>query len=167
MQARDVVTKNVVARIGQELYRERVERIPAQEVKTMTAVGYARQGEQELRQGKKGIDIQTSRIGAFVRSQKWNLSAMYQDIAESGDNLDRPGLLEWLSHPDFQVLVVDTTDRLARKKRDLDFLLALLNKLGITCIAATWSWDYLAQYMRHYYRTKGNKIYAQLDQNVT
>lgn len=135
--------------------------IPSREVKAVTVVGYARQSEQELRQGKKGIDKQVARIEAFVHSQEWNLSAMYQDVIES----DGPGLLELLAHPDFQVLVIDTTDRLTRKKSDLDFLMALLDKLGITCVAATWSMDYLAQYMRHYYRVNGNKLYALLDQN--
>jgi len=139
--------------------------IPSREVKAVTVVGYARQSEQELRQGKKGIDKQVARIEAFVHSQEWNLSAMYQDITESGDNLNRPDLLELLGHPDFQVLVIDTTDRLTRKKSDLDFLMALLDKLGITCVAATWSMDYLAQYMRHYYRVNGNKLYALLYQN--
>ena len=155
---------DVMAGTEQEVRREEVRDTSRQEVKTMTVVGYARQSGQELRKRKKTIDEQAAKIAALVRSQEWALSAMYQDIAESGDNLQRPALLELLSHHDFEILVVDTTDRLARTKKDLDFLMALLDKLGITCVAATWSMDYLAQYVRHYYRTKGNKIYALLDQ---
>ena len=156
---------DVMAGTEQEVRQEEVRDTSRQEVKTMTVVGYTRQSGQELRKRKKTIDEQAAKIAVFIRSQEWALSAMYQDIAESGDNLQRPALLEILARHDFEILVVDTTDRLARTKKDLDFLMALLDKLGITCVAATWSMDYLAQYVRHYYRTKGNKIYALLDQD--
>jgi hypothetical protein len=79
-----------------------------------------------------------------------------------------PALPDLLAHRDFDILLVDTADRLACKKKDLDFLMARLDKCGVTCVATTWTWDYLAQYMRHCYgrhsyRTKGCKVYAQLD----
>ena len=160
MQFVDVMTGT-----EQEVRREGVRDASRQEVKTLTVVGYTRQSEQELQKRKKTIDEQAAKITTFIRSHEWNLSTMYQDIAESGDNLQRPALLELLARHDFEILVVDTTDRLARSKKELDFLMALLDKLGITCVAATWSMDYLAQYVRHYYRTKGNKIYALLDES--
>lgn len=154
----------VRARIEQELGRGGIGGILAQEAKTLTVVGYVRHSEEELSQGKNGIEEQAARIEVFLDSQGWNLKTIYQDVGEPGDSLQRPSLLELIAQPDFEVLVVDTTDRLTCKKQDLDFMLALFDKLGITCLAATWSWDYLAQYMRHCFRAKGNKIYALLDQ---
>ena len=156
---------DVMAGTEQELRREEVGDASRQEVKTMTVVGYARQSGQELQKRKKTIDEQAAKIAAFVRSQEWDLTSMYQDITESGDNLHRPALLEILAQHNFEILIVDTMDRLARTKKDLDFIIAFLDKLDITCVAATWSMDYLAQYVRHYYRTKGNKIYALLDKS--
>jgi len=58
---------------------------------------------------------------------------------------------------------VDRTDRLTSKKKDLDFLLALLEQHGITCVPATWSWEPLAQYMRWWYRLRASPVYAALD----
>jgi hypothetical protein len=73
------------------------------------------------------------------------------------------GLPTLLSGLGYEILVVDKTDRLTTKKKDLDFLLALLEKHGITCVPATWSWEPLAQYMRWWYRRRANPVYAQLD----
>jgi len=33
----------------------------------------------------------------------------------------------------------------------------------VTCVPATWSWEPLAQYMRWWYRSKGNPVYARLE----
>ena len=42
-------------------------------------------------------------------------------------------------------------------------MLTLLEKHGITCVPATWSWEPLAQYMRWWYRLRSNPVYAMLD----
>jgi hypothetical protein len=80
-----------------------------------------------------------------------------------GDCLNRPSSSLCCPTTHSTCSIVDRTDRLACKKTDLDFLLALLEERGVTCVPATWSWEPLAQYMRWWYRSKGNPVYAQLE----
>ena len=129
----------------------------------MRAVAYVRQGFDEM--GKKGTspEGQKARIAGRADAYEWHLIHTYEDIGWSGEDLDRPGLLALLSDLDFEILIVDRTDRLTSKKKDLDFLLALLEKHGITCVPATWSWEPLAQYMRWWYRLRASPVYASLD----
>jgi hypothetical protein len=129
----------------------------------MRAVGYVRQGFDEM--GRKGTspEGQKARVAGCADAHEWHLIHTYEDIGWSGEDLDRPGLLALLSNLDFEILIVDRTDRLTCKKKDLDFLLALLEKHGITCVPATWSWEPLAQYMRWWYRLRANPVYALLD----
>jgi len=126
-------------------------------------VGYVRQDFEEMGKRRTRPDGQKSRICACAEVHKWRLEDVREDIGWAGDRLNRPGLIAMLSDPDFDVLIVDRTDRLARKKTDLDFLLALLEEHGVTCVPATWSWEPLAQYMRWWYRSKGNPVYARLE----
>ncbi len=127
------------------------------------AVGYVRQDFEEM--GKKWTrpDGQKGRICACAETHGWELAGVHEDIGWTGECLNRPALIAILADPKFDLLVVDRTDRLACKKSDLDFLLALLEEHGITCVPATWSWEPLAQYMRWWYRSKSNPVYAQLD----
>jgi hypothetical protein len=129
----------------------------------MRAVGYVRQGFDEM--GKKGAspEGQKARLAGCADAHEWHLIHTYEDIGWSGEDLDRPGLLALLSDLDFEILIVDRTDRLTGKKKDLDFLLALLEKHGVTCVPATWSWEPLAQYMRWWYRLRASPVYASLD----
>jgi Resolvase, N terminal domain len=127
------------------------------------AVGYIRQDFEEM--GKKWTrpDGQKNRICACAEAHRWQLTDVHEDIGWTGECLNRPALIALLSEIKFDVLIVDRTDRLACKKADLDFLLALLEEHGVTCVPATWSWEPLAQYMRWWYRSKGNTVYAQLE----
>jgi hypothetical protein len=129
----------------------------------MRAVGYVRQGFDEL--GRKGIspEGQKARIAACADAHEWHLVETYEDVGWTGNCLSRPGLIALLANPDFEVLIIDRTDCLTCKKSDLDFLLALLEKHNITCVPATWTWEPLAQYMRWWYRRKANPVYAALD----
>jgi hypothetical protein len=129
----------------------------------MRAVGYVRQGFGEMGQTRTSPEGQKARIAACADDREWHLVHTYEDIGWSGEDLDRPGLLALLSGQDFEILVVDRTDRLTCKKKDLNFLLTLLEKRGITCVPATWSWEPLAQYMRWWYRLRANPVYAALD----
>ena len=127
------------------------------------AIGYVRQDFSEM--GKKWTrpEGQKGRIAACAQCNDWHLVDTHEDIGWQGDCLNRPGLIALLSNTEFDVLIIDRTDRLACKKEDLDFLLALLDERNVTCVPATWSWEPLAQYMRWWYRTKGNPVYAQLE----
>ncbi|MDI6858398.1 MAG: recombinase family protein [Dehalococcoidia bacterium] len=127
------------------------------------AAGYVRQDFGEM--GKKWTrpDSQKARISSCAEAHGWELACLYEDIGWTGECLNRPGLVSLLGNLDFQVLIVDRTDRLACRKEDLDFLLALLEERGVTCVPATWSWEPLSQYMRWWYRSRGNPVYAQLD----
>jgi hypothetical protein len=129
----------------------------------MRAVGYVRQGFDEM--GRKGTspEGQKARVAGHADAYDWHLVHTYEDIGWSGEDLDRPGLLALLSNLDFEILIVDRTDRLTCEKKDLDFLLALLETHGITCVPATWSWEPLAQYMRWWYRLRASPVYALLD----
>ena len=129
----------------------------------MRAVGYVRQGFGEGDKKWTSPEGQRARVAGCADASEWHLLHTYEDIGWTGEDLDRPGLLAVLSRLDFEVLIVDRTDRLTCKKKDLTFLLALLEEHGITCVPATWSWEPLAQYMRWWYRLRGNAVYASLD----
>jgi hypothetical protein len=127
------------------------------------AVGYVRQGFDEIGRKETSPEGQKARVAGRADAYGWHLTHTYEDIGWSGEDLDRPGLLALLSDLDFEILIVDRTDRLTGKKKDLDFLLALLEKHGVTCVPATWSWEPLAQYMRWWYRLRASPVYALLD----
>jgi len=129
----------------------------------MRAVGYVRQDFGEMGKKRTSPEGQKARIAGCADVNDWHLIHTYEDIGWSGEDLNRPGLPALLSSLDFEILIVDRTDRLTCKKKDLDFLLALLEKHGITCVPATWSWEPLAQYMRWWYRLRANPVYALLD----
>jgi len=129
----------------------------------LRAVGYVRQDFGEMGRKWTNHDGQKTRIAGCADANDWHLVQTYEDIGWSGEDLNRPGLPALLSRLDFEVLIVDRTDRLTSKKKDLDFLLTLLEKRGITCVPATWSWEPLAQYMRWWYRLRANPVYAGLD----
>ena len=129
----------------------------------MRAIGYVRQAFDELDKKATSPEGQKARIAASADANGWHLVHIYEDIGWSGEDLDRPSLPTLLSGLGYELLIVDRTDRLTTKKKDLDFLLALLEKHGITCVPATWSWEPLAQYMRWWYRRRANPVYASLD----
>ena len=129
----------------------------------MRAVGYVRQDFGEMDRKWTSPEDQKARIAGCADANDWHLVQTYEDIGWSGEDLNRPGLPALLSRSDFDILIVDRTDRLTGKKKDLDFLLALLEKRGITCVPATWSWEPLAQYMRWWYRLRADPVYALLD----
>jgi len=132
----------------------------------MRAVGYVRQDFREMGKKRTSPEGQKARIAGCADTNDWHLVQTYEDIGWSGEDLNRPGLPALLSRLDFEILIVDRTDRLTCKKKDLDFLLALLEKRGITCVPATWSWEPLAQYMRWWYRLRVNPVYALLDSSA-
>jgi hypothetical protein len=129
----------------------------------MRAVGYVRQGFGEMAQVRTSPEGQKARIAACADAMEWHLTHIYEDIGWPGEDLDRPGLLALLSNQGFEIVIVDRPDRLTCKKKDLNFLLALLERRGITCVPATWSWEPLAQYMRWWYRLRASPVYALLD----
>jgi site-specific DNA recombinase len=108
----------------------------------MRAIGYVRQGFDEMDEKATSPEGQKARIAASADTNGWHLLHIYEDIGWSGQDLDRPSLPTLLSGLGYEVLIVDRTDRLTTKKKDLDFLLALLEKHGITCVPATWSWSH-------------------------
>lgn len=136
---------------------------PGRRPRKMRAVGYVRQGFGEVDRKWTSPEEQKARIADCADAHDWHLVQTYEDIGCSGEDLSRPGLPALLSRSDFEILIVDRTDRLTAKKKDLDFLLALLEKRGITCVPATWSWEPLAQYMRRWYRLRADPVYAMLD----
>jgi DNA invertase Pin-like site-specific DNA recombinase len=127
------------------------------------AVGYVRQQFEEMGKKRTRPDLQEARISAFAAAHKWHLQHVHEDISWASDGLNRPGLVALVANPEFDILIVDRTDRLAANKADLDFLLALLERQEVTCVAVTWSSEPLSQHMRRWYREKGNPIYAQLE----
>jgi len=136
---------------------------PVHPLRRMRAVGYVRQDFGEMDKKWTSPEEQKARIADCAGAHDWHLVQTYEDIGCSGKDLSRPGLPALLSRSDFEILIVDRTDRLTAKKKDLDFLLALLEKRGITCVPATWSWEPLAQYMRRWYRLRADPVYAMLD----
>jgi len=130
---------------------------------TPRAIGYVRQTFEEMGKRRTRPDLQEAHISAFAEAHKWQLQGIHEDMTWSSDGLNRPGLVALLASTDFDILVIDRTDRLAADKSHLDFLLALLARQDVTCVAVTWSSEPLSQHMRRWYREKGNPIYAQLE----
>ena len=131
--------------------------------RTPRAAGYVRQAFEEMGKERTRLEGQTSRIATCATKHQWPLVDTHEDFCWAKEGLNRPGLVALLLDTEFDVLVVDRTDRLAYKKSDLDFLLALLEEQGVTVVPATWSWEPIAQYMRRWYRGRGNAVYAQLE----
>ncbi len=129
----------------------------------LRAVGYIRQDFEEMGKRRTRPDVQKAYIGACAQAHQYELEAVHEDLGWASAGLNRPALIELLSDTNFDVLIVDRTDRLACKKSHLDFLLAFLEERGVTVVPATWSWEPLAQYMRWWYRSKDNPIYARLE----
>lgn len=127
------------------------------------AAAYVRQDFAEMSKKWTRPDSQKGRITTCAEANGWELTCTFEDIGWTGECLNRPGLVSMLANLDFQILLIDRTDRLACRKEDLDFLLALLEEHGVTCVPATWSWEPLSQYMRWWYRRRENPVYAQLD----
>lgn len=129
----------------------------------LRAVGYVRQSFEEMSKKWTRPEGQKGRIASCADAHDWHLMQTHEDVGWTGECLNRPGLVALLADLDFDVLVIDRTDRLACKKEDLDFLLALLEEHKVTCVPATWSWEPISQYMRWWYRRRGSPVYAQLD----
>jgi Resolvase, N terminal domain len=126
-------------------------------------VGYVRQAFEEMGKERTRPEGQTSRIATCATKHQWRLVDTHEDFCWAKEGLNRPGLIALLSDVAFDVLIVDRTDRLACKRSDLDFLLALLEEQGVTVVPATCSWEPIAQYMREWYRSRGNGVYARLE----
>ena len=152
--------REVRARAGKA---ERGSATAAHAPRRVRAVGYVRQDFEKMGKKRTSPEGQKARIAGCADANDWHLAHTYEDIGWSGEDLDRPGLLALLCSLDFEILIVDRTDRLTCRKKDLDFLLTLLESRGITCVPATWSWEPLAQHMRWSYRRRANPVYALLD----
>jgi hypothetical protein len=140
-----------------------IEKTGQERQQKLRAVGYVRQDFEEMGKKRTRADFQKACIQALAEEHGWQLESIHEDMGWTAAGLDRPGLIAMLSETAYEVVIVDRTDRLADKKADLDFLLAFLEERGVTCVPATWSWEPLAQYMRWWYRSKGNPVYARLE----
>jgi hypothetical protein len=99
---------------------------------------YARSAT-KVQSGTQPVQEQIERYRALVRKHAWTLDEehVYSDEGVSGNTLNRPGFLALLEaarskeHP-FEVVIVDSVDRLGRGLAPVLELDLLLRALGIT-----------------------------------
>lgn len=87
------------------------------------AIGYVRRSTDRQ---DESLDQQRAMLEAFAESRGWQLTAIYEDDAISGSELNRPGLdrlLASASDPEIDVILAWDRNRLARPKDALDGLL--------------------------------------------
>ncbi len=93
------------------------------------AVAYVRKSNaEEVAEDAKSVERQEQRAREFAERKGWTFARAYVDDNISGAILDRPGLnqlLASLEHPDFDILIVSESSRLARAESPIDALLLI------------------------------------------
>ena len=97
-------------------------------------------------QAEEGYSIaaQRDRLKAYIVSQGWELSEIYEDAGFSGGNLNRPAFLklrEDLRKKNFDLILVYKLDRLSRNMRDLSNLVHEMDESGVYFKSATEPFD--------------------------
>ena len=107
-------------------------------------IGYVRVSTDE--QAKEGISLeaQEEKIRAYCLVKSWELLEVVKDEGVSAKNLERPGIkrvLEKVNKKEIDILVVFKLDRLTRSVKDLNFLIELFEKKGISLVSISENLD--------------------------
>lgn len=98
-------------------------------------VGYIRVSTKEQKDSGLSIEVQEKKIREYASMNDLPLEKVYNDAAESGKDLKRPGMqqiMEGIQGGKIGHLIIYKLDRLTRSLADLSQLLILFNKKNIT-----------------------------------
>ncbi len=103
-----------------------------------TALVYCRVSSEEQVHGYS-LDAQEKSCKRFAETNKLKVLKVYRDEGKSATNLDRPALQDLLSRckesKGIEAVIVQETDRLARKTQDHLAIKAILKKAGVRLIS--------------------------------
>ncbi len=105
---------------------------------------YLRVSTTEQAEEGYSISAQKERLKAYIVSQGWNLSEIYEDAGFSGGTLNRPAfakLREDMKKSFFNLILVYKLDRISRNMRDLSNLVHEMDESGIFFKSATEPFD--------------------------
>ena len=106
--------------------------------------------------------VQEAHISSFAEAHNWQLQGIHEDMSWASDGLNRPGLVALIANSDFDILIVDRADRLApNKSRSTSCSPSSRSRASPASPRPVHG--PLAEHVRHWYRDKGNPIYAQLE----
>lgn len=98
-------------------------------------VGYIRVSTKEQKESGISIEMQEEKIRQYASMNDLKLDKVYNDAAESGKNLNRPGMqqiMDGINSGKIGHLIIYKLDRLTRSLADLSNLLVLFDKKDIT-----------------------------------
>jgi len=105
---------------------------------------YLRVSTSEQAEEGFSISAQKERLRAYVQSQGWTISSIYEDAGFSGGSFNRPAftrMREDMKRDAFDLLLVYKLDRLSRNMRDLSNLIHEMDNSGIYFKSATEPFD--------------------------
>ncbi len=110
----------------------------------MNVAIYLRVSTTEQAEEGYSISAQKERLKAYIVSQGWSLSGIYEDAGFSGGTLNRPSfakLREDMKNGSFNLILVYKLDRISRNMRDLSNLVHEMDENGIFFKSATEPFD--------------------------
>ncbi len=110
----------------------------------MNVAIYLRVSTTEQAEEGYSISAQKERLKAYIVSQGWSLSQIYEDAGFSGGTLNRPAfgkLREDMKKSSFNLILVYKLDRISRNMRDLSNLVHEMDENGIFFKSATEPFD--------------------------
>lgn len=98
---------------------------------------------------------QKARLLSYAAKENVTLVCVYEDEAYTPEVLSRPGVKEMLacSEP-FEAVLCERIWAFGRKNKDVEPLLAELDKREVKLAASTYLWDMVSQQVRHRYNEK-------------
>jgi DNA invertase Pin-like site-specific DNA recombinase len=110
----------------------------------MHVIGYVRVSTAE--QGHSGAGLEAQKVAILEEAQRrgWSNVTIIEDVAESGRDLNRPGIraaLEALERGEASTLVVAKLDRLSRSMLDFSGIMDIAQKQGWALVALDCSVD--------------------------
>ncbi|HUT55800.1 MAG TPA: recombinase family protein [bacterium] len=99
-----------------------------------------------------GKEDQRARLTKWAEKEGVELITVFEDDAYNKDVMARPGVQKLLSCRERHNLVLcERIWAFARKNKDLEPLLAELDKQDVTLAASSYMWDMVSQQVRHRY----------------
>jgi site-specific DNA recombinase len=108
----------------------------------MKAALYVRVSTDEQAKEGYSLDAQEEKLEAFCFSQGWEIKKLYREEGQSAKNTNRPQLKLLMSElTSFDVVLVYKLDRLSRSVADINELLQIFEKHGVSFKSATEPYD--------------------------
>jgi site-specific DNA recombinase len=103
----------------------------------MRAIGYVGVSTDEQATAGVSLSAQAEKIRAYCVAKDWELTGIIKDEAQSGKDLNRPGMqaiLDGCTKDQFDVVVILKLDRLTRSVKDLGSIVQWWGRITINRI---------------------------------